>query len=161
MTAHITANTATPALCLDLSRAPLPLGLREQAEDMSWDGFLAAYGHSAGPLELSHWECTDQRGVSRWLGPRTYQATFTIGGHTSTASASAPGPIAAMTAMLHERGFGLEMLNFHQRQMGRDTVTFIRGTDGVHDEWAMAWAEDATQSALRAVIACANRLANG
>jgi hypothetical protein len=61
--------------------------------------------------------------------------------------------------MLYDRGIALEMLNFHQLQMGRDTVTFIRGTDGVCDEWAMAWAEDATQSALRALVACANRLA--
>jgi hypothetical protein len=155
MTAHL---AFAPDLGSDLSRAPLPRGLREHAGDMTWDGFLAAYGHSAGPLQLSHWECADR--ASRCLGPQaqTYQATFTVAGHTSTASASASGPIAAMTAMLHDRGFGLEMLDFHQRQMGRDTVTFIRGTDGMRDEWAMAWAEDATQSALRAVIACANRL---
>jgi hypothetical protein len=161
MTAHPTAFA--PDLGSDLSRAPLPRGLREKAADMSWDGFLAAYGHSAGPLELTHWECADHRGTSRCLGPqaRTYQATFAVGGHSSTASASASGPIAAMTAMLHDRGFALEMLNFHQVQMGRDTVTFIRGTDGVRDDWAMSWAEDPTQSALRAVIACANRLANG
>ncbi|MGZ6779163.1 MAG: homocitrate synthase, partial [Mycobacterium sp.] len=29
---------------------------------------------------------------------------------------------------------------------------------GVHHEWAMGLDDDATQSALRAVIACANRL---
>lgn len=156
----VTSETVTPDLGFDLSQATLPRGLREKATNMSWDGFLAAYGHSAGPLELRHWECADSR--SRCLGPqtRTYQATFMVGGHPSSASASASGPIAAMTAMLHDRGYALEMLNFHQVQMGRDTVTFIRGTDGVRDDWAMSWAEDPTQSALRAVVACVNRLAS-
>jgi hypothetical protein len=50
------------------------------------------------------------------------------------------------------------MLKFHQLRADDGIATFIRGTDGAHDEWAMGWAPDATQSALRAVIACANRL---
>ena len=41
---------------------------------------------------------------------------------------------------------------------GGDTVTFIRGTNGIREEWGMGWSDDPTQSALRAVIACANRL---
>jgi hypothetical protein len=38
------------------------------------------------------------------------------------------------------------------------TATFICGSDGVRAEWAMGLSEDPTQSALRALIACANRL---
>ncbi len=38
------------------------------------------------------------------------------------------------------------------------TATFIRGSDGGRAEWAMGLSDDPTQSALRAVIACANRL---
>jgi hypothetical protein len=60
--------------------------------------------------------------------------------------------------MLHERGITVETLKFHQMRSGGYTATFIRGTDGVRAEWAMGWSEDPTQSALRAVIACANRL---
>ncbi|AQA01166.1 hypothetical protein BVC93_00605 [Mycobacterium sp. MS1601] len=147
-TLSFTANTLTP----------LPRGLREQAREMSWDDFLAAYGHTAGPLELIGWECTD---TSRRFGPqvRSFAATVRHADGLAVWSATATGSIAALTDMLYQRGFGLEMLNFHQLQMGRDIVTFIRGTDGTRDEWAMAWAEDGTQSALRAVIACANRLA--
>jgi hypothetical protein len=37
-------------------------------------------------------------------------------------------------------------------------TTFIQGTDGQHAEWAMGWSQDKTDSALRAIIACANRL---
>jgi hypothetical protein len=60
--------------------------------------------------------------------------------------------------MLHEHGIAVEMTAFHQLPTGDGTATFIRGSDGAHAEWAMGLDDDATQSALRAVIACANRL---
>lgn len=160
MISHTDTATLADVHFADLCRSPLPRGLREQAAGMSWDGFLAAFGHSAGPLRLGQWECSDAMRRSSGLGPqvRHYQATLAVGDRIATSHASASGPIAALTAMLYERGIAVEILNFHQAQMGRDTVTFIRGTDGVAEEWAMAWAEDSTQSALRAVVACANRL---
>jgi hypothetical protein len=60
--------------------------------------------------------------------------------------------------MLYEQGIALEMMSFHQLPANGETATFIQGGDGYHAEWAMGLDEDATQSALRAVIACANRL---
>jgi hypothetical protein len=60
--------------------------------------------------------------------------------------------------MLYERGVAMEMLRFHQLEADGHTATFIQGSDGRRAEWAMGWSDDATQSALRAVIACANRL---
>jgi hypothetical protein len=81
-----------------------------------------------------------------------------VGDRISTSTASASGPIAALTAMLHERGITFETLKFHQMRSGECTATFISGSNGARSEWAMGWAEDPTQSALRAVIACANRL---
>jgi hypothetical protein len=137
--------------------APLPRGLREESEAMSSDAFEATYASAVGPLRLGNWECTD--GSTR-AGPqaRTYQATIAIGDRISTSKATASGPLAALTAMLYDRGVAVEMLKFHQLRTDDGIATFIRGTDGAHDEWAMGWARDATQSALRAVIACANRL---
>ena len=161
MNSHTGTASWADAHFADICRSPLPRGLREEARGMSWDGFLAAYGHSTGPLRLGQWECTDPQRTSACLGPqvRHYRATLAVGDRIGTSCAAASGPIAALTAMLYERGIALEMLNFHQFEMGRDTVTFIRGTDGVRDEWAMGWAEDCTQSALRAMVAVANRLA--
>ena len=94
------------------------------------------------------------------LGPqaRNYQATLAIGDRIGTSSAAASGPVAALTAMLFDRGVALEMTAFHQIPAGEGTATFVRGSDGAHDEWAMGLSDDPTQSALRAVIACANRL---
>jgi hypothetical protein len=90
--------------------------------------------------------------------PRAFQATLAIGDRIETATASAAGAVAALTQMLYERGISLEMLRFHQLESGEHTATFIHGCDGRRSQWAMGWSEDPTQSALRAVIACANRL---
>ena len=138
----------------------LPRGVREQAEAMSWEYFLATYSHTAGPLRLGHWACTDAERPAGRLGPqaRNFRAMIAVGDRISTSTASAGGPIAALTAMLHERGVTLETPRFHQMRSGGITATFIRGSNGIRAEWAMGWSEDPTQSALRAVIACANRL---
>ncbi|MCW2662120.1 MAG: hypothetical protein JWP83_3272 [Mycobacterium sp.] len=127
---------------------------------MSWEGFVATYGHAAGPLRLGHWACTDTERPAGRLGPqaRNFRAMIAVGDHIGTSTAAASGPIAALTAMLHERGITVETLRFHQVRSGAVTVTFIRGSDGVRAEWAMGLSEDPTQSALRAVISCANRL---
>ncbi len=81
-----------------------------------------------------------------------------LGDRIETATATANGPVAALTAMLHEHGIAVEMLKFHQLQSDDTTATFIQGTNGSRAEWAMGCSQDPTQSALSAIIACANRL---
>jgi hypothetical protein len=140
--------------------AALPRGLREEADALSWESFLATYSPTAGPLRLGHWACTDTERPAGRLGPqaRNFRAVIAVGDHLSTSTTAASGPIAALTAMLHDRGITLETLNFHQMRATGTTATFIRGTNGIRAEWAMGWSEDPTQSALRALISCANRL---
>jgi hypothetical protein len=139
---------------------PLPRGLREDAHTMSWSTFTETYAPSAGPLRLGQWECTDTERPATRLGPqaRTFQATLGFGDRIETATATATGPVAALTAMLYDHGIAVEMLRFHQLRSEDTTATFIQGSDGCRAEWAMGWSEDPTQSALYAVIACANRL---
>jgi hypothetical protein len=81
-----------------------------------------------------------------------------VGHRLATSTVADSGPVAALTAMLYARGIAIETLNFHQLSPGLYTATFIRGSNGARAEWAMGWSPDATRSALRAVIACANRL---
>jgi len=140
--------------------AALPRGLRDEAAAMTWESFVATYAPTAGPLRLGQWACTDDERPAGRLGPqaRNYRATIAVGDNLSTSTAAASGPVAALTAMLHDRGITLETLRFHQMRSGGITVTFIRGTNGIREEWGMGWSDDPTQSALRAVIACANRL---
>ncbi|ORB65278.1 homocitrate synthase [Mycolicibacterium tusciae] len=139
---------------------PLPRGLRQEADAMAFETFLDQYAPTTGPLRLGQWECTDSDRPATRLGPqaRTYQATLAVGDRISTSSARACGPVAALTEMLYERGIAVEMTAFHQLPAGDNTATFIRGSGGGHSEWAVGLADDPTQSALRAVIACANRL---
>jgi hypothetical protein len=148
------------SLCAAQFDAPLPRGLREESEAMSSDAFHATYAPTVGPLRLGQWECTDARRSATQLGPqaRNYQATIAVGDRIGTSTAAASGPVAALTAMLYDRGIAVEMLKFHQVPAADGVATFIQGTDGLRAEWAMGLSEDSTQSALRAVIACANRL---
>ena len=110
-------SAATVAECFT---APLPRGLRKEADAMSWDTFQSTYAPTSGPLRLGRWACTDQERPATRLGPqaRNYQATLAIGDRISTASAAASGPVAALTAMLYERGIAVEMTAFHQIPAG-------------------------------------------
>jgi len=159
----MTITSATSAAPLPFAAhidAPVPRGLRQEADTMSFEAFHDEYASSSGPLRLGNWECTDAARSSTRLGPqaRNYQATLAVGDHISTSSAAASGPVGALTAMLYDRGIAIEMTAFHQVPAGEHTATFVRGCDGARSQWAMGWADDPTQSALRAVIACANRL---
>jgi hypothetical protein len=128
---------------------------------MSWSTFVATYAPSAGPLRLGQWHCTETDRPATRLGPQEFRATLALGDRIETATATANGPVAALTAMLHQRGVAVETLRFHQLQSDGRTATFIQGTDGCRTVWAMGCSQDPTQSALSAVIACANRLYAG
>lgn len=152
----MTATTLTStSRFADLFDRPLPRDLREQGDDMSFDEFAAAYSEPSGPVRLGSWHAPD-RSIT---GIGDYQATIAVGNRIATSTTVATGPIAALTAMLYERGVAVEALRFHQLPaVGGATATFICGTDGTDDAWAMGWARDPVQSALRAMVACANRL---
>jgi hypothetical protein len=137
--------------------APLPFELREHAEAMSWSAFTDTYSPSDGLVRLRSWEC-DERGARLGPQPRRFCATLVVGDRIETATVHASGPVAALTAMLYDRGVGVEMTRFHQLAAATHTATFVQGSDGRRREWAMGWSEDATESALQAIIACANRL---
>ena len=154
-------TTAAPAdRFADLFATPLPQGLRDETSDMSAAEAFTRYGRSAGPLRLGRWECTDAARPAGRLGPqaRRFQATIAFGDRIATSTAAAGGPVGALTEMLHHGGVAVEMLDFHQLRSGDNVATFIRGSNGARATWAMGWDGDATESALRAVIACANRL---
>ena len=107
-------STAQPVQFADLFSAPLPTGLREQTAGMAPDDVFTIYGHAAGPLRLGHWECTDAARPAGQLGPqaRNFQATIAFGDRIATSTAAAGGPVAALTAMLHDSGVAVEMLKF-------------------------------------------------
>lgn len=152
-----TSSTSGASSFASCFASPLPRGLRATAQAETWDSFLARFAAIAGPVILRQWSCVDSRPTAQ-IGPREYQATLSIGGTVATSSVTAYGPVAALTEILHAHGITVETTSFHQLPTRGQTATFIEGSNGVHREWAMGLDSDPVQSALRAVIACANRL---
>lgn len=144
----------------DAPTIPMPRGLREQANGMSWDTVLHTFAPRTGPWELRSWECRAAHDhTRRRLGQaHEFRATLALGEREFITTATAGGPIGALTAMLHEHGVLVETLEFHQAAAGESIATFLRGGNGILDRWAIGLSADATQSALEAIIACANRL---
>ena len=57
-----------------------------------------------------------------------YQATIAVGDRIGTSTAAASGPVAALTAMLHDRGIAVEISAFHQRSADGCTATIALAT---------------------------------
>lgn len=131
----------------------LPRDLRAQAQGLSWTEFAQRFAPTGGPVRLGSWT-SEHLGAGR----HTFTATLGLGDRISSASATATGPIAALTAMLFDAGFQLEILSFHQQRTSEGTATFILAEHDGERRWAMAIAEDCNASARDAIIAGANLL---
>lgn len=131
----------------------LPRDLRAQAQGLSWTEFAQRFSPTGGPVRLGSWT-SEHLGAGR----HTFTATLGLGDRISSASATATGPIAALTSMLFDAGFQLEILSFHQQRTSEGTATFILAEHDGERRWAMAIAEDCNASARDAIIAAANLL---
>ncbi|EGD25874.1 2-isopropylmalate synthase [Rhodococcus hoagii] len=131
----------------------LPRDLRAQAQGLSWTEFAQRFSPTGGPVRLGSWT-SEHLGAGR----HTFTATLGLGDRISSASATATGPIAALTSMLFDAGFQLEILSFHQQRTSEGTATFILAEHDGERRWAMSIAEDCNASARDAIIAAANLL---
>ncbi|MFC0447090.1 2-isopropylmalate synthase [Rhodococcus jostii] len=147
--------SSTPAADPSAARhlESLPRELRNESAGMTWSAFESTYAPSSGPFRLGSWSET-KIGPGMW----DFEATLGIGESICKTGASAPGPVAAMTSMLYGAGCAMEILSFHQREIGHRTATFLLcESDGIR-LWAMGIGESHTESTLRAMISAANRL---
>lgn len=131
----------------------LPRDLRARAQGLSWTEFIQRFGPTGGPVRLGSWEFSDLG-----AGRGTYTATLAIGDTITSATATATGPIAALTAMLYDAGFQLEILSFHQQRTSAGTATFVLCDHDGERRWATAIGADCISSSLSAIIAGANLL---
>jgi len=149
--------TAEPAGMIDPFAArygrPLPIALRAEAAGMSWNEFVAAYASQQGPLRLGGWSAT-----ALPAGRGAFEATIAVGDSIHTTAAIACGPVAGMTAMLHDLGVDLEILSFHRYDFADAHATFLYCRSGERRIWVMGMGETAVESTLRAMIAGANRM---
>ncbi|MBC2643972.1 MULTISPECIES: 2-isopropylmalate synthase [unclassified Rhodococcus (in: high G+C Gram-positive bacteria)] len=131
----------------------LPRELRTEAAGMTWSAFENTYAPSNGPFRLGSWS-EQKTGPGMW----DFAATLGIGESICKTGASAPGPVAAMTSMLYDAGCPMEILSFHQHEIGHRTATFLLCESVGIRLWAMGIGESHTESTLRAMISGANRL---
>ncbi len=132
----------------------MPKTLRAQTTGLSWPEFLDRYCPTAGPIGLRSWT---QSGPAV-AGMRPYEATLSFGADVRTIRLHAAGPIAALSAVLFDAGFGVEVLAFHQQRTAEGTATFVHCEHEGRRHWAVSISTDATDSALRAIIAATNIL---
>ncbi len=120
---------------------------------MNWSSFENTYAPSNGTFRLGSWSETK-------TGPGTsdFEATLGIGESIRKVGANASGPVAAMTSMLYDVGCSIEILSFHQHEIGDRTATFLLCESAGTRLWAMGIDESHTESILRAMISGANRL---
>jgi hypothetical protein len=147
-----TTISPAPSFAMEFS-GMIPAELRAPAAALSRREFLDSYCPDGGPVRLGAW--------SQQSGPRgthQFDATIGIGARTRTVHVDAVGPIAALSGALHDAGFGIEILSFHQQRTGDGAVTFLHCEHDSRRHWAMAIADDDTESALHALIAAANLL---
>lgn len=133
---------------------PLPREMRADCAGTSWRGFLATYSPSHGPIRFGRWSVTPVG-----AGLSEFKATLGIGDAITQADAVASGPVSALTAMLYDAGFQMEILSFHQMRIGADrTATFLLCEHDGRRHWALGFGRDATESSIEAMIAGANLL---
>lgn len=133
---------------------PLPREMRTDCAGMSWRTFLASYSPSNGPIRFGRWSVTP-----RGAGRNEYKATLGIGDAITQATAEASGPVSALTAMLYDAGFQMEILSFHQMRIDADrTATFLLCEHDSRRHWAVGFGHDATESSIEAMVAGANLL---
>ncbi|WP_305093065.1 alpha-isopropylmalate synthase regulatory domain-containing protein [Prescottella sp. R16] len=156
-TSHAFAPTATASFSDDpffhRFGTRLPRDLRAEAQGLSWTEFAARFAPTGGPVRLGAWTA-----AALGAGRGTYTATLGIGDRIMSATATATGPVSALTSMLYDAGFQLEILSFHQQSTSAGTATFVLCEHDGERRWAMAIGADGIASSLSAIIAGANLL---
>jgi hypothetical protein len=132
---------------------PLPSSLRAEAAGMSWTTFSDTYAPTAGPIRLGSWSSS--------AAPQDLldcRATIATPDTIRSLSATATGPIAALTDMLYRLGAGVEIVSLHQYDFAGGVATFLLCERDDRRTWSMGSGETGQDSALGALIAAANRL---
>lgn len=137
---------------------PLPAAMREVAQDSFWAHMTSAcftdrFSPATGPLRLGSWTETKAGG-----GRTEFAATLGIDDTIIASTATAYGPIEALTTMLYEAGFHIEIASFHQQAVGSATATFVLGERDGRQHWSAAIEDDSHLSSVRAIIGAINLL---
>ena len=87
---------------------------------MTWKAFADTYAPTTGPIRLGNW--TASAAPQDLLHCR---ATIATGDVIRSLSATATGPISALTDMLYRLGAGVEIVSLHQYDFTGGVATFL------------------------------------
>ncbi len=136
----------------------LPRGLRQEVRGMDWRTFMATYSPTSGPLALR--EFTSVKGLA---GRSTFRAAVTTDRGTDAertrySEVTAMGPVSAVTNLMADAGFRVEILEFHQFEIYEATATFLYACHNNSRVWAMGFGTTPEASVMTAMTCAANRL---
>ena len=131
-----------------------PRALRAECAGLTPAEFHERYCDIAGPVKLGDWTPAGQRHASA-----TYTATLEFHDRLRTV-VSTGSPVAALTSVLYDEGYPIEILQFHQRQTASGTATFVRCEFNGRRGWGAALAVDSAESTVRAMLSGVNSFVN-
>ena len=132
----------------------LPLGMRTEAKNMEWKTFISTYAPST--IRAESLRSTRLRG-----GMREYQASFSglTGADQGTrAQIRAMGATRAVTEILADHGYSVEILELHQFKIFEATATFLYTCRGTKKAWAVGFGAHSDLSIANALCAAATNL---
>lgn len=132
----------------------LPSGMRQEARGMEWKTFISTYAPTS--IRVEH--MTSQR-----LRAGRYHFEIALNGltkeaQTTRASITSMGASSAMTQILADHGYNVEITEFHQYKIFEATVTFIYTTHKSKSVWAVGFGADRDLSIANALCSAASRL---
>ncbi|MEO9326391.1 hypothetical protein [Gordonia aurantiaca] len=120
---------------------------------MSWQRFTDEYAAS-GAIRLGSWSVTPARGDLVEC-----RATIAVADRIMSCSATAAGPMGAMTSILCDLGAPVQINRLHQRRLDDGAVaTFLLCENEGRQAWAYGQGATGDEANIAALIAGANRL---
>lgn len=132
----------------------LPTGMRQEARGMEWKSFISTYAPTSIRVEQMK---------SERLRAGRHQFEIAMTGLAAEAqgtrvSITAMGASSAMTEVLADHGFNVEVGEFHQYKIFEATVTFIYASYKSKSVWAVGFGADRDLSIANALCSAASRL---
>ncbi|NDK89175.1 hypothetical protein GYA93_06200 [Gordonia desulfuricans] len=119
---------------------------------MTWQEFDDSFG-GTGAIRLGSWS----------LNPAPAdmiecRATIAYADRIMSMSATATGPVGAMTSILHEMGAPVQVVSVHQRQTDDGITAFMLCEHNHRQCWVYGDGATADEANVNALVAGANRL---
>lgn len=122
---------------------------------MTWQQFVDEYTTN-GAIRLGSWTVAPAPGDMVEC-----RATIAYDDRIMSMTATAAGPVGAMTSILHDLGVSVQIVRLHQRRLDDRNVSFLLCEHDRQQCWATGDGDTTADANINALIAGANRLLAG